>query len=158
MPRSVTWLAMALALGGCKVSPPGTIETATMYRLKRHVTVGGASDRNPLDGSPAEIARGRTDFASYCPVCHGLDGHATGVPFARAMSPPVPDLGAPDVQAYTDGQLHRIVLDGLAPSGMPASRGILNETEVWRIVLYIRRLPPAGSLGDPAAYGGPALP
>jgi mono/diheme cytochrome c family protein len=88
-------------------------------------------------------------------VCHGLDGHGTGVPFATAMYPPVADLGAPEVQAYTDGQLRWVVRNGLAPSGMPAARGILNDDEIWRIVLYIRHLPPAGSLGEPAAYGGP---
>jgi hypothetical protein len=35
---------------------------------------------------------------------------------------------------------------------MPGASGILNDEEMWRIVLYIRHLPPAGSLGDPASY------
>jgi mono/diheme cytochrome c family protein len=87
-------------------------------------------------------------------VCHGLDGQNTGVPFAAAMSPPVPSLASPEVQAYTDGQLHRIIVGGLWPSGMPASRGILNDDEIWGIVRYLRHLPPAGSLGESAVYGG----
>jgi mono/diheme cytochrome c family protein len=37
---------------------------------------------------------------------------------------------------------------------MPASKGILNEDEIWSIVTYIRHLPPAGSLGEPAMYSG----
>jgi hypothetical protein len=37
---------------------------------------------------------------------------------------------------------------------MPAARGLLSDEEIWRIVLYIRHLPPAGSLGEPAVYGG----
>jgi hypothetical protein len=37
---------------------------------------------------------------------------------------------------------------------MPAAKGILTEDEMWSIVLYIRHLPPAGSLGEPPASNG----
>ena len=56
------------------------------------------------------------------------------------------------MRQYTDGQLHSIMENGLSPSGMPAARGILSDEEMWRIVLYIRHLPPAGSLGEPTLY------
>jgi mono/diheme cytochrome c family protein len=154
MARRYPWLVALLSLWSCKVSPPGALESTVMAQVKRHVTVGGASDASPVAATPGEISRGQDAFASYCMVCHGLDGHNTGVPFASAMSPPVPDLGRPNVQAYADGQLHWIVQNGLSPSGMPASRGILSDGEIWRIVLYIRHLPPPGSLGEPAVYGG----
>jgi len=39
---------------------------------------------------------------------------------------------------------------------MPASKGILNDDEMWQIVHYIRHLPPPGSLGEPAVYSGEA--
>src|SRR5713101_4590242 len=51
-----------------------------------------------------------------------------------------------------------IVCHGLDPSGMPASRGILNDEEMWAIVDYIRHLPPKGSLGEPAVYTGEERP
>jgi len=38
------------------------------------------------------------------------------------------------------------------PSGMPASKEILSDEEIWSTVLFIRHLPPAGSLGDPPMY------
>jgi mono/diheme cytochrome c family protein len=56
------------------------------------------------------------------------------------------------VQSYKDGQLKWIIENGLSPSGMPASKGILTDEEMWSIVLYIRHLPPAGSLGEPPCY------
>jgi mono/diheme cytochrome c family protein len=87
-------------------------------------------------------------------VCHGLDGQNTGVPFAASLSPPVPSLASRPVQGYTDGQLKWIIENGIAPSGMPASHGILNEDEMWSIVVYLRHLPPAGSLGEPRIYSG----
>jgi mono/diheme cytochrome c family protein len=147
-------MAVLLSVGACKVTPPGRLESAVAAQVKRRVTVGGASDLNPLAATPEVVSRGQAAFAFYCVVCHGLDGHNTGVPFANSMSPPVADLGAPEVQAYTDGQLRWIIRNGLSPSGMPASRGILNDDEIWRIVLYVRHLPLPGSLGEPAVYGG----
>jgi mono/diheme cytochrome c family protein len=86
--------------------------------------------------------------------CHGLDGQNTGVPFAQSLSPPVPPLSSPQVQAYADGQLHRIIQRGIFPSGMPAAEGILNDDEIWKIVLYVRHLPARGSLGEPPQYSG----
>ncbi len=147
-------VAALLALSGCKATPPGRLERALAAQVKRRLTVGGRADRNPLAADEETIRRGRRAFASYCVVCHGLDGQNTGVPFANAMSPPVPSLGSLEVQAYTDGQLRWIIENGIFPSGMPASRGILGEEEMWRIVVFIRHLPAAGSLGEPPVYAG----
>jgi mono/diheme cytochrome c family protein len=145
--------ALALALAACKATPPSRLERAVAAQVKRRVTVGGRSDPNPLDATEENLRLGRRAFSSYCFACHGLDGQNTGVPFADAMSPPVPRLTAPEVQRYTDGQLHWIVENGIFPSGMPAGHGLLNDEEMWAIVLFRRRLPPAGSLGEPAMYG-----
>jgi mono/diheme cytochrome c family protein len=109
---------------------------------------------NPLPATQENIHAGRETFSSYCMVCHGLDGQNTGVPFADRMSPPVPELSSPAVQAYSDGQLKWIIDNGIFPSGMPASKGILRDEEIWAIVDYIRHLPPKGSLGQSPVYGG----
>ena len=152
--RPLVFIVVALALTACSVSPPGRAETAVMTTLKRRVTVGGAKEKNPLPPPPENVVRGRQVFSSYCAACHGLDGQATGVPFAAAMSPPVPDLNSPPVQAYTDGQLKWVIAHGLSPSGMPAAHGILRDEEMWAIVSFLRHLPVKGSLGEPAMYGG----
>jgi mono/diheme cytochrome c family protein len=151
--RAAGVAVLCAALAACQARPPSALESAVMTRVKR-ITVGGRGEANPLPDTAEVVARGREDFSHYCMVCHGLDGQNTGVPFAAAMSPPVPSLASPEVQAYTDGQLHRVIAGGLWPSGMPASRGILNDEEIWGIVRYLRHLPPAGSLGEPAVYGG----
>jgi hypothetical protein len=61
-------------------------------------------------------------------------------------------LSSKDVQAYTDGQLKWVIDNGIWPSGMPGSRGILSDDEIWSIVIYLRHLPPAGSAGEPEMY------
>ena len=45
-----------------------------------------------------------------------------------------------------------VIDNGIGPSGMPASKGILNDDEIWSIVQYIRHLPAKGSLGEPEVY------
>ena len=145
-------LALLLLLGGCAARQPGSVETALAQQVKQRLTVGGGGDTNPLPPSDENIKAGRENFAHYCMVCHGLDGQNTGVPFADRMSPPVPRLNSPAVQHYRDGQLKWVIDHGIFPSGMPASKGTLNDDEIWQIVIYLRHLPPAGSLGEPTVY------
>ena len=145
-------------LSGCQGRQPGSLETKFMQSAKRHLTIGGRGDRNPLLPTRDNILAGQRNFTSYCMVCHGLDGQNTGVPFADKMAPPVPQLNAASVQAYTDGQLHWIIQKGIFPSGMPASKEMFHDEEIWQLVLYIRHLPPKGSLGEPQVYGGEPVP
>jgi hypothetical protein len=35
---------------------------------------------------------------------------------------------------------------------MPGSKDILSVNEIWSIVVHLRHLPPAGSLGEPEMY------
>jgi mono/diheme cytochrome c family protein len=137
---------------GCKVSRPGSVENKVMTEVKQKVTIGGKDDQNPVPDIQANIDEGKGHFGHHCQICHGLDGQNTGVPFAAQMSPPVADLKSPDVQGYTDGQLHWIIENGINPSGMPAWKGILEEDEMWKIVRYLRHLPPKGSLGIPEIF------
>jgi mono/diheme cytochrome c family protein len=150
----ISGCCLCLAAAGCKVTPPGNAETSIMQWTKHNITVGGKNDKNPIKVSAENIESGKQTFGFYCVVCHGRDGQNTGVPFAKNMSPPLPSLASSDVQRYTDGQLKWIIENGISPSGMPASKGILSEDDIWTIVVYLRNLPPAGSLGEPRAYTG----
>jgi mono/diheme cytochrome c family protein len=123
-----------------------------MTSAKHHLLVGNRRQKNPLHADGDTIAEGKEAFSYYCVACHGMDGQNTGVPFARRMSPPIPSLASGAVQKYTDGQLKWVIDYGISPSGMPASRGILNDDEIWSIVVYLRHLPPAGSQGEPKIY------
>ena len=143
--------ALALLLGACRATPPSTLETAFMNQVKHRLTVGNGPPAPPWLAASGTVEKGRQAFGGYCVACHGPDGHATGVPFAAAMSPPVPDLGSAAVQAYSDRQLRWIVEHGLAPSGMPGAQGLLGDEEMWRIVAFLRHLPPPAS---PPGSGG----
>ena len=124
-----------------------------MWGAKHHMLVGNKKEKNPLAVTAENIADGKDAFSHYCAACHGLDGQNTGVPFAQRMSPPVPSLASKEVQQYSDGQVKWVIDYGIWPSGMPGSKGILSDDEIWSIVVYLRNLPKAGSLGEPEMYG-----
>jgi mono/diheme cytochrome c family protein len=150
---NVALIVAATLLAGCKATAPGKTETAVMTTAKHSLFVGTEGDTNPIAANSQSVADGKTAFTHYCVACHGMDGQNTGVPFADRLSPPVPSLASTDVQSYTDGQLKWVIDNGISPSGMPGSKGILSDEEQWAIVIFIRHLPPAGSLGEPPMYG-----
>jgi mono/diheme cytochrome c family protein len=151
-PWTATILICVLALSGCKVGKPGKIESSVMGDIKRHITIGGKDWKNPIPDTAQAAKEGGEHFQHHCQICHGLDGQNTGVPFAEKMSPPVADLASKDVQEYTDGQLKWIIENGVGPSGMPGWKGILEDDEMWKMVYYMRHLPPRGSLGAPTIF------
>jgi mono/diheme cytochrome c family protein len=106
----------------------------------------------PAPDDVSTFNRGAEHFQRHCQVCHGLDGHTTGVPFARNISPAVPDLGTTDIQKYTDSQLKWIIENGIRMSGMPGWKGLLEDDAMWQMVRYIRHLPLRGSLGTPEVF------
>lgn len=142
----------AAGIEGCKAKTPSRLETRVMNFAKHQFLFGNKSQKNPLADSPQTLADGKEAFSHYCVACHGMDGQNTGVPFADRMAPPVPNLTSPEVQSYSDGQLKWVIDYGIWPSGMPGSKGTLSDEEIWSIVVYLRHLPPAGSLGEPEMY------
>ena len=152
LPIIVASPLVILLIRGMAASQPSAFETSLLWEAKHHVFVGDRSKKNPLQPTEETLADGKEAFSHYCVACHGLDGQNTGVPFAEKLSPPVPSLASKDVQSYTDGQLKWVIDNGIWPSGMPGSKGILSDDEIWSIVIYLRHLPTAGSLGEPEMY------
>jgi cytochrome c553 len=151
-PAAILTLVLAALLTGCKANRPGPLETKTVTFAKHHILVGNKGQKNPLASDAATWADGKEAFSHYCVACHGNDGQNTGVPFVDHISPPIPSLASDEVQRYTDGQLKEILDNGIWPSGMPGSKGTLSDDELWSIVVFLRHLPPAGSLGVPEMY------
>lgn len=150
---SAAGTVLAVGMTACKATPPGLVETQIVTSAKHRLFVGNKKQKNPLPDTQQVQEDGKEAFSHYCVACHGTDGQNTGVPFARHMSPPIPSLASVDVQNYTDGQLKWILDNGISPSGMPGSKGILSDDELWSIVVYMRHLPPAGTGGTPQMYG-----
>jgi mono/diheme cytochrome c family protein len=140
-----------MLLFSCQATSPGDVESRMAAEAKK-MKIGGKDWQNPTPDTPAVGKTGMEHFQHHCQVCHGLDGHGTGVPFAGKMSPPVIDLGDKNVQQYKDGQLKWIIENGIRFSGMPGWKGVLEDDEMWSIVRFIRHLPEKGSQGIPAVF------
>jgi len=152
LPIILSAAIVAVALTGCKARPPSKLEIKTVTFAKHYIFVGNKKEKNPLPATPENWAEGKEAFSHYCVACHGMDGQNTGIPFVDHVSPPIPSLASEDVQRYTDGQLKWILDNGIRPSGMPGSKGTLSDDELWSIIVFLRRLPPAGSQGVPGLY------
>src|ERR1700739_397724 len=114
MPRAhhVGFLGLSLLLCGCKVTEPSPLERKVVVAAEHAFTVGNRSQKNPLPLTKETLAAGKEAFGHYCVVCHGLDGQATGIPFADRMSPPIPSLASPQVQDDSGGALKWGVANG----------------------------------------------
>ena len=124
---TTTRIALNLGLGAAllfsRAAPPAPEQYGNTRGLLHQTQHHGArKGTNPFPATDENIHAGQKNFSSYCISCHGLDGQNTGVPFADKMSPPVPSLNEPRVQAYTDAQLKSVIDNGIFPSGMPASK------------------------------------
>ena len=154
LPTAACLLLLAgslLLLPACKASRPSSAEDQLAAAAKK-MAIGGKDWQNPTPDTPATIQTGMEHFQHHCQICHGMDGHNTGVPFATKMSPPVADLGDSEVQKYADGQLKWIIENGIRFSGMPGWKGILDDDEMWSMVRFLRHLPLQGSQGIPSIY------
>ncbi|HVH08954.1 MAG TPA: c-type cytochrome, partial [Gemmatimonadales bacterium] len=93
---------------------------------------------------------GRQVYAERCAVCHGPDGRGNG-PAAASLIPRPRDFtrGAFKYKSTgpavppTDGDLTRVVANGLVASAMPAWRDILDSASIRAVVVYVKSLSPA---------------
>jgi putative heme-binding domain-containing protein len=105
-----------------------------------------ASKQNPFTGDANAVEAGRLLFRMSCAGCHGL--HATG------------GRGGPDLTRGTystgdaDKDLYSIISNGVPGTEMPSFREPLEDSNIWRLVTYVRSLSHAGAApikGDPTA-------
>lgn len=118
---------------------------AVVARTMRDLAIPSAdhSRKNPLQLTWQNLNDGREDFLRKCAGCHGRDGSGV-TPTGQSLYPRVADLRSSHTQNLTDGEIHYIIENGIAFTGMPAW-GNLHQTrdaDSWKLVLYIRSLRP----------------
>lgn len=120
---------------------PSRIEAFLAGHARRIATPADAKTlRNPYAPIPEIVAEGRDHFAEHCAVCHGNDGRGNTV-IGRNLYPKAPDMTDAETQKLTDGELYYIISNGVRFTGMPAWGGEDSPEEIWKLVLFIRRLP-----------------
>ena len=137
-------LALLIHRGFRATTEPSRFE-AVAARTVRDLAIprGERSRKNPLEPTPQNLNDGREDFMAHCSNCHGHDSGGTTAA-GQSLYPRVADLRAAKSQNLTDGELHYIIENGVALTGMPAWGNLhqLQDDDSWKLVLYIRSLRP----------------
>jgi mono/diheme cytochrome c family protein len=119
---------------------PGKLETYFATKGKHFLVARGSRSVPPVPAhSAAAAAEGDKLYGAECSMCHGMDGR-TPTGLGRGLYPRAVDLGAPQVQAYSDAELFWIVKNGIRLSGMPAFGKSESDEHIWSIVQYLRTL------------------
>jgi cytochrome c oxidase cbb3-type subunit 3 len=126
-------------LAACSRKAPGSPANAPLaVRYDQHVFAGGVappgdSAVNPFHGEAKSEKEGQSLFSSLnCDGCHG--GGATGW-VAPALNDGRWRYGGSDAAIFQSIFYGR-------PKGMPAFGGLLEPALVWKLVSYVRSLPP----------------
>ena len=97
---------------------------------------------NPIPGDLESIYEGGKQYLDYCARCHGDTGRGNG-PDAIHLDAPLEKLGWVGNEILErDAYLFWIIAEGGENYGgsMPQYKGILNETDIWKIILFLSTL------------------
>ena len=89
------------------------------------------STKNPLKPTLQNTALGLDHYDGHCAVCHGEMGKAV-----KAS-----DLTGDDIQGKADAALFKSISGGVPRTAMAGFGKTHSATEIWQMVLFLRRLP-----------------
>ena len=94
--------------------------------------------RNPIFGTPEDIARAALVYKQNCSVCHGLTAGGNGFvgnKLADYGAPQPPSFDSNRVDNLTPGEAFSSISGGFG--FMPAFQGLLTEEDRWTLVAFI---------------------
>ncbi|MFI5312284.1 MAG: c-type cytochrome [Gemmatimonadales bacterium] len=142
--RASAFCAAVLALAACSGGAPGSSPGSApdrgppSVRYERHVSAGGiappgAELDNPFRGDARSAAEGALLFKSMnCDGCHSAGAEG-------AVGPSL--ISGRWRYGGADGEVFQSVYYG-RPDGMPAFGGIVTPPLAWKIVTWLKSLPP----------------
>ena len=103
---------------------------------------------NPMLPDADSIARGQQLYEANCVACHGLEGYGDGPASAALVTKPA-DFTDGHTDTHPDGDLHYWIENGIVESGMPAWGEMFEDSDIWHLVNYVRRLSVQRVVGSP---------
>jgi mono/diheme cytochrome c family protein len=100
---------------------------------------GAAAEPNPIEPTPAALAKGKDLFKSKCQRCHGATGRGNG-PDADLDHPPGDLTDAKRASRNPDGVMFYKVWNGRPKPKMPAFKTEISKTDVWTVIQYVKTL------------------
>src|SRR5581483_9589397 len=107
-------------------------------RLTYANSLPSTQTKNPLPETQANLALGLNHYTAHCAECHGDSGKADT---EKGRSVGAIDLTDPIVQKSSDQELFNGISNGVPGTAMPAFSKTHSPTEIWQIILFLRKLP-----------------
>ena len=117
---------------------PGPVERLLAGWVLSRSHSAGSEARNPFPPTEENLREGRLLYEHQCAFCHGLEGGGQD-PNGLQFYPPAPSL-VEEAHHLSDGQLHAIISRGIRYTGMPSFAKAFSPDQVWKTVLWVRRL------------------
>jgi len=100
---------------------------------------------NPLKPTVENILEGKGLFEEKakplaCKHCHGTNGDGKGIMASELTPAPRDFTCARTIDGVADGQLFWIIKNGSPGTGMHSFENELDDTQIWQLILYIRKL------------------
>ena len=90
----------------------------------------------PLKAAPGDAKEGQAAYTKSCGSCHAADGTPKEA-IAKMMKVEMRHLGDPEVQAKSDAELRKDILEGIGK--MKAVKG-LNDDQAANVIAFMRTL------------------
>ncbi len=135
--------ASTLILSACMGTGAASSVACPQLRNTELAPAQIAAKQNPLPITADNINSGKSLFQSSakpvaCKECHGKRGDGNG-PMASMFEPPPRNFTcALTMSTIPDGQLYWVIKNGSIGTSMPAFDK-LTDTQIWQLVMYIRR-------------------
>jgi len=141
-------LFLARATGLMEPQPGAVADGEAPYPYAQNeADRAGAELVNPLEPTPAVLARGKFVYENFCIACHGAKGAGDGK--VTALFPKPPSLMTQKVRDWPDGQLVHRPMRG--QNSMPSYARQIDPREAWAVVLWIREMQKSEPVAPPPA-------
>jgi thiosulfate dehydrogenase len=119
---------------------PSFLETwAAHTSLRAAVTREARALSSPLQPNDENLTAGIALYRANCQVCHG-GPDATSSTIAKGLSPPVPQLAKDGVEDDPEGVTYWKIVHGIRFTGMPAFGKSLDQRDLWKVALFLKRM------------------
>ncbi|HZO94051.1 MAG TPA: cytochrome c [Candidatus Baltobacteraceae bacterium] len=90
--------------------------------------------------SDADLVQGAKLYVQNCAVCHGVD-HSSPDSIALGLGVRAPQFTKHGVDDDPEGETYWKIEHGIRFTGMPAFDKSMDETSIWQLTYFLKRLP-----------------
>ena len=112
---------------------------AAKSSLHAYLNANVPKKSSPVAASDENLQEGAQLYLNHCAVCHGFaDGKMSSIASGLYRRPPI--FAKEDWSKDDDNLIYWFINHGVRLTGMPAYNQTLEENQMWKIVIFIKRM------------------